>query len=115
MVLILGKASELPPCNSVEIAYVYSTFLDEVQDVAEIGQDFESPAVMIDYGDAHIALAQRYAVALSAYARNCLKSAGGRKSISTQMRATCRISYLAIHLSRNPVRRATDRSVRRLS
>ena len=55
-VLILGRASELPSCKSVEIAYVYSTFLDDVQDVAEIGQDFESPAVMIDYAESHIEL-----------------------------------------------------------
>lgn len=55
-VLIVGPASELPPCNSVEIAYVYSTFLDKVQDVVEIGQDFKSPTVMIDYAESHIDL-----------------------------------------------------------
>ena len=54
--LILGQASELPPCNSVEIAYVFSIFLDEVQDVAEIGSNFESPTVMMDYAESHIDL-----------------------------------------------------------
>jgi hypothetical protein len=51
-----GPASELPPCNLVEIAYVYSTFLDAVQDVVEISQDLDSPTVMIDYGESHIEL-----------------------------------------------------------
>ena len=55
-VLALGPASALPPCNSVEIAYAYSSILDEVMSVIEISQDLESPTVMIDYGHSHIAL-----------------------------------------------------------
>ena len=54
--LILGQTSQLPPCNSVEIAYVYSTFLDDVQDAVEISLEFESPTVMIEYAESHIEL-----------------------------------------------------------
>lgn len=54
--LIVGPASELPPCSSAEVAYVYSAVLDDVLDVVEFSQDPASPSVMINYADAHIAL-----------------------------------------------------------